>query len=652
MKITVAKHAGYCFGVKKAMELVYSEMNKRQLYTYGPIIHNKAAIKELEEKNVFVTEDLDSVNKGTIVIRTHGEPPKTYDKINSLKNKGIDYLDATCPSVKKIHSIVQKYFQQGYSIIIVGDKNHPEIIGINGWTNNSAFVIESANHAQELEIDSDKIVCVVQTTFNLKSFLEISKDLKLKFENIIIENTICHATELRQNEAMELSKASDVMIVVGDKSSANSKKLFEICYDSCKRTYFIESIWDLQLNNFYSNDKIGITAGASTSPATIKEVVTIMSELERNQESDSEVMQSFEEMLEKSFVSLHTGEIVKGTVIAVNNGEVSVNLGYKSDGIIPREEIGLEQDAEASEVFKPGDEIDVFVVRVNDGDGNVLLSRKRIEAQKGIEEVEKAFESGEVISGKVVDIVKGGMIALYKSVRIFIPSSQVSNRYIEDLTVYKGQTLDFKIIELDRSKRRIVGGRKELAREEENKRIEKVYSSIAANDKVKGTVSRIVDFGAFVDLGGVDGLIHISELSWGTVKSPRDVLKEGQEVEVIVLDVNKEKGKISLSLKDKDNDPWNIVKDKYAIGNNVTGKIVRMVPFGAFVELEPGVDGLIHISQISTKHVAKPEDELSIGQEVVARVTDVNAEQRKISLSIKEADMPEKEASESESTEA
>lgn len=352
---------------------------------------------------------------------------------------------------------------------------------------------------------------------------------------------------------------------------------------------------------------------------------------------------TFQQLLDQSFVSLHTGDIVKGTVISVSNEEVSVNLGYKSDGIIPRGEFSSDANVVPSKILNAGDEIEVFVVRVNDGDGNVLLSKKRIEAQKGMEDIEAAFNEKTPVTGKVTEIVKGGIIAVVNGVRVFIPSSQVSNRFVEDLSVFKGQELTFNIIELDRTKRRIIGGRKEMIQKEINEKKAELFAKIEIGSKITGTVSRLTDFGAFVDLGGVDGLIHISEMSWGRISNPKEVLSEGQSVDCIVLDVDKEKGKISLSLKDINSNPWNSAAEKYAVGSIVEGKVVRMVPFGAFVELEPGVDGLVHISQIANKHVVKPEDELKIGEIIKVKVLEVNAEQKKISLSKREADEPQVE---------
>lgn len=642
MAVTVAKHAGYCFGVRRAMECAEGYAEKadpgEKLYTYGHIIHNKEAIKKLEQKGVLAIESLDEIHSGKVFIRAHGVPPEVYTQLNQ---RNLEYIDCTCPYVKKIHKIVEQERTER-QILIIGDDKHPEVIGINGWAGGNAQMIHSLEEAKKLPPSENKISVVVQTTFNHVIFAEIEKILTEKFPNAIVHNTTCLETDRRQKEAVALSKQNDIMLVVGDKSSANTRKLYDLCKQNCKKALFLETIFDLQLNNFERNDRIGITAGASTMPETLKEVAQFMSEMEKNtddmlNENDS---QSFEDMLNESLVSLHTGDVVKGSVISINNEEVSVNLGYKSDGIIERGEYSSDPSVLPSSEIKAGDEIEVYVLRVNDGEGNVLLSRKRLEAQKNMEFVEQAFDNNEVIEVKVIEIVKAGLIGLYKGIRIFIPYSQISNRYVEDISVYKGATLNIKILELDKAKRRIVGGRKELAKQEEDAKREEVFSKLNVGDKVSGTVSRIVAFGAFVDLGGVDGLIHISELSWGSVKNPKDVLKEGQSITAVVLDVNKEKGKIGLSLKDINEDPWKSIEEKYKPGDIVTGKVARIAPFGAFIELEEGVDGLVHISQISTRRIEKCEDELTPGEEIQVKVMEVNPEKRKISLSKKEVDSP------------
>lgn len=645
MEIITAKSAGFCFGVNRAIEACYNEIEKGgRIVTYGPLIHNKNVNKDLENKGVKSVDTLDGCEGATVIIRSHGVGKAVYDE---LERRNIHYVDGTCPFVKKIHNIVRKKRDEGYEIIIIGDGKHPEVIGINGWCDNSAITIDNVDDAQKLILDDEKkYAVVVQTTFRESKYYDILKILKEKSKKITEENTICSATEERQTEAVKISQNVDKMLVIGDKGSSNTQKLYEICRKNCRNTYYIETIEDLVLNNCKFNDKIGITAGASTPPAIIKEVITTMSEMDGVKNTMEGEELTFEQMLNDSFVTLHTGDVVKGTVISTAGEEVSVNLGYKSDGIIPRGEFSSDASVVPSKVVQPGDEIEVFVVRVNDGDGNVLLSKKKVESQKGMEEIEKAFEEKATVTGKVVKIVKGGLIAVANGIQVFIPSSQVAGRFVEDLSVYDGTELTFNIIELDRAKHRIIGGRKALLAKEAEEKKAAVFATLEAGKKVTGTVSRITDFGAFVDLGGVDGLIHISEMSWGRISNPKEVLSEGDTVEVVVLDVDKEKSKISLSLKDVNPNPWTMAAEKYVVGSVVEGKVVRMVPFGAFIELEPGVDGLVHISQIANKRVEKPEDELKIGETIKVKVIDVNAEQKKISLSKKEAEAPVEEATE------
>lgn len=643
--IRVAESAGFCFGVKRAIEMAYEAIGvEPKIYSYGQLIHNKTVTDDLASKGLEIVENLDGLTEGTLLIRSHGVGKALYDEAEA---KGLKILDGTCPFVKKIHNIVHDKLAEGMGIIIVGDGTHPEVIGINGWCENAAVILEDEEAAKTKEIpEKEKYAVVVQTTFRQAKFDKILEILQDRGVNMEVHNTICSATEKRQTEAEELSKTVDKMIVIGGKNSSNTQKLVEICAKNCGNTVHIETICDLVLNNFGKDDKIGITAGASTPPAIIKEVVVTMSEALENavQNLEGSEEATFEQMLEESLVTLHTGDVVKGTVIQVVNEEVSVNLGFKSDGIIARGEFSSDPTVIPSKTVQPGDEIEVFVVRVNDGDGNVMLSRKRIEAQKGIEEIEAAYNDKAVVTGTVTNVVKGGLIAVVNGVNVFIPSSQVSNRFIEDLSVFNGQELEFNIIEVDRVKRRFIGGRKALVEQEIAAKRAALFETIQAGSRVNGTVSRLTDFGAFVDLGGVDGLIHISEMSWGRISNPKEVLKEGQEVEVFVLDVDKEKGKISLSLKDADKNPWKLAAEKYAVGSIVEGKVVRMVPFGAFVELEPGVDGLVHISQIANKHVVKPEDELKVGEIINVKVLEVNPEQKKISLSKRQADAPVEEA--------
>jgi len=632
MEVILAEKAGFCFGVERVVNFVETEAQQGNVCTLGPVTHNKLVIAALETQGVRVIETAAEADEGSlVVIRAHGVPPTVYEELKAQEQR---YEDYTCPFVQTIQRLVRGDATAGRDILVLGDKSHPEIIGILGHAGVNA--VACADEAALADwFPSDKpLTVVVQTTFHIRLFEDLMQQVLKKKPDAKIVNTICAATRERQEEAERLSREVDVMLVLGDKSSSNSRKLYETCKKNQPKSYLIESIAELQLKYVSTNDRIGITAGASTPSAIIKEAYLSMSEFEETNSGN----ESFEEMLNESFVTLHTGDIVKGTVIQVANGEVSVNLGYKSDGLIQRGQYSDDPDVDPAAELNAGDEIEVFVVRVNDGDGNVLLSKKRVDAQKGMTELEEAATSGAIVQGKITEVVKGGVIAIINGIRAFVPSSQVSNRYVEDLGTFKGKELAFNILEFDKAKKRIVAGRKELANKESEAAKEQVFSAIEVGAKMNGTVSRIADFGAFIDLGGVDGLVHISQLSWGRVKKVSDVLKEGQAVVVTVLDVDKEKGKISLTLKDAESNPWYNVDQKYPVGSVVEGKVVRMVSFGAFVELEVGVDGLVHISQIADKHVVKPEDELKIGQIIAVKVTDIDLDNQKISLSKKAVD--------------
>ena len=629
----MAKTAGFCFGVARVVDFVEKEAARGNICTLGPVTHNRLVIASLEKQGVRVIDTPEEADENALaVIRAHGVPPDVYAALDA---RGIRYEDYTCPFVQTIQCLVREDAAAGRDILVLGDKEHPEVIGILGHAGGNAAAIADEEELAGWLPPGRPLTVVVQTTFNTALFAHMEEQIRMMCPEAKIVNTICAATRERQAEADALSQKVDIMLVLGDKRSSNTRKLYETCMKNQPKSYLIESIAEFQLKYVSRNDRIGITAGASTPSAIIKEAYLSMSELEATTTNATE---SFEEMLNESFVTLHTGDIVKGTVIQVANGEVSVNLGYKSDGLIQRGQFSDDPDVDPAAELNEGDEIEVFVVRVNDGDGNVLLSKKRVDAQKGMTELEEAATSGAIVQGKITEVVKGGVIAIINGIRAFVPSSQVSNRYVEDLSTFKGKEFAFNILEFDKAKKRIVAGRKELANKEAESAKEQVFSAIEAGSRMNGTVSRIADFGAFIDLGGVDGLVHISQLSWGRVKKVSDVLKEGQAVTVTVLDVDKEKGKISLTLKDAESNPWYNVDQKYPIGSIIEGKVVRMVSFGAFVELETGVDGLVHISQIADKHVVKPEDELKIGQIVSVKVTDIDLDNQKISLSKKAVD--------------
>ncbi|CUH92646.1 bifunctional 4-hydroxy-3-methylbut-2-enyl diphosphate reductase/30S ribosomal protein S1 [Herbinix luporum] len=628
MKIKVADSAGFCFGVQRAVDLVYKEIsNGLPIYTYGPIIHNDEVVEDLRKKGVKVIETLEELKdlpKGTIIIRSHGISRKVYDEISSY---GHNIKDATCPFVKKIHNIVNK--QDERHIIIVGNPGHPEVQGIMGWCNNNYTVVEDIEGAMNFNLPLDVKICIVaQTTYNYNRFQDLVEIISKKGYDIFVLNTICNATQSRQQEAYELAKKSEAMIVIGGKQSSNTRKLYEICKKECENTYYIQKLDDLDLNSFKSFRNVGITAGASTPHNIIKEVLTVMSE------------KSFEQLLEEeNVVEINNGDVVEGIVLGVKEDEIILNIGYKSEGIITRNEYTNTPNLDLTTVVKPGDKMEAKVLKVNDGEGQVALTYKRLAAEKGNKRLEEAYNNKEVLTAKVAAVLKGGLSVIIDEARVFIPASLISDTYEKDLSKYAGQEIEFVITEFNPRKRRVIGDRKQLivAKKEEMKK--ELFEKIQVGMTIEGTVKNITDFGAFIDLGGADGLLHISEMSWGRVDNPKKLFKVGDTVKAFVKDIQGEK--IALSLKFEDQNPWLTAEEKYATGNVVSGVVARMTDFGAFVELEPGIDALLHVSQISKEHVEKPSDVLSIGEEITAKVVEFNKEDKKISLSVKALEVAE-----------
>ena len=624
MEIKVAKNAGFCFGVKRAVELVNKLSSEgKPVYTYGEIIHNENVVKELEEKGVRVVNDLEDLRgkeNGTLVIRSHGIPKSDYDK---LKELGIDCEDATCPFVKKIHKLAAEYSEDPENqIVIIGSRNHPEVIGIKGWCHTEPLIFETEEEVEAYSENQGKNhIILAQTTFNLNKFQDIVEIFKKKRYYSIVLNTICDATSKRQTETERLAKESDAMIVVGGKHSSNTQKLYNICIKKCVDTYYIQTPEDLDLEKLRLFRCVGITAGASTPNNIIEEVRTRMAEM------------SFEEMLEESLkTTRHNGEVVEGTVIAVKEDEIILNIGYKADGILTKSEYS-NTPTDLTTVAKVGDKMEVKVLKLNDGDGQVLLTYKRLAAEKGNKRLEDAFNNKEVLKAKVSQVLNGGLSVVVDEARVFIPASLVSDTYEKNLDKYAGEEIEFVISEFNPKKRRVIGDRKQILTVKKNELKKALFEKLAVGQVVDGTVKNVTDFGAFIDLGGADGLLHISEMSWGHIENPKKVFKVGDMVKTFVKDIQGEK--IALSLKFEDQNPWAGAEEKFAVGTIVTGKVARMTDFGAFIELEPGVDALLHVSQIAANHVEKPSDVLKTGEEVTAKVVDFNAETKKISLSIK-----------------
>lgn len=623
--ITVAKTAGFCYGVKRAVDGVYEEIEKgNKIATLGHLIHNGQVIAELEEKGVKSYKSVSQIPKDvSVVIRAHGVGEDVYREIGDRT-----CIDLTCPFVSKIHKIVKKHYVDGYNIVIVGDKDHPEVIGINGHCGDSAFIINDINCDMPKELCEKQLCVVAQTTINRFFFGEIVQNIKKTCKSTLIFDTICSATKDRQKEAEELSKTSDVMIVIGGKESSNTRKLYEISKKNCDLTYHIETERDLPAK--ITHNKIGITAGASTPSGIIEEVVKAMSENMKNEENFAELFEQY------SSKTLNNGDIVEGTVVEVRSNEVIVDLGgFKYNGQLAADQLTNDPALKPSDVVKEGDTIKVYVVGVNDGEGKVVLSRKKVINEEGWIKVKEAFEEGKILEGKITKAVKGGVIAITDDTQIFIPARQAAGRFVQDLQSLVGTVVNYKIIEIDDRRKRVIGSVRVLLEAERKEKEEKFWSEAEVGKRYEGVVKSLTSFGAFVDIGGVDGLVHISELSWNRIKHPSEVVKEGDVLDVYIKDINVETKKIALGFKKIEDNPWTIAQSKIAIGDIVKCKIVRMLPFGAFAEIFPNVDGLIHISQIADRKIGKPEDVLSIGEEVEAQVTDINWDEKKISLSIR-----------------
>ncbi len=640
MKITVAKTAGFCFGVNRAVEIVNSLADKKtNVCTLGPIIHNKEMVTELEQKGVYSIDDLAQAEKfDTVVIRSHGVSKAVTD---TLKGMSCEMVDATCPFVSKIHRIVAKAGEQSKTVLIAGDKNHPEVMGIVGHCVNECYTFKDEGElSSALDIilsKNIKDICVVaQTTFDITLWEKCLKNIKKVYTNAEIFDTICNATSERQAEAAALSKASDCMIIIGDKHSSNTCKLFSICKRNCDNTFLVETANDLDLDVIRNSVAIGVTAGASTPARIIKEVLDTMNDVIKSSETIE--TESFEAMLEESLKSLNTNERVMGTVVGIAPNEVFVDVGRKQAGFIPLDELSATPINNPEEVVKIGDELELLIMKTNDQEGTIMLSKRRVDAKKGWELLEKAYEAKEVLTGVVTEVVSGGVIVVANDTRVFIPASQATLNRDDDLEALKGTEVQFRLIEVSQRgrRRKVIGSIKSVLKDEFAELRAAFWETAEVGKTYTGTVRTLTNYGAFVDLGGVSGMIHISELSWLRIKHPSEVVNVGDTVEVYIKDINDETKKISLGYKKTEDNPWVKLENEYPVGTVVNATVVGMTTFGAFANIIPGIDGLIHISQISNKRIEKPQDELSVGQVVEAKITAIDFEKKRVSLSIRE----------------
>ncbi len=651
MEIKLAKTAGFCFGVNRAVDMLYKMVEDgEKVCTLGPIIHNPQVIEDLESKGVKIISDENDVPQDTkLVIRTHGVEKKVID---TLKEKNIDFCDATCPFVRKIHKIITENSDENTLVLIAGDENHPEVQGIRSYCKGESVVFKNSEDLEkftENNKDSSKkeTIVVWQTTFNTVEYEKCLKKIKKHYTNARIFDTICSATNERQEEAMRLAETCDAMIIVGGRQSSNTAKLKAVC-ENCCPTYLIETAKELSSISFSGCEKVGVTAGASTPAAIIKEVLSTMSEntnaIENVIETAEEVAvtsnaedMSFMEALEESLKNMSTDQKVRGIVTGISPSEIQVDIGRKQTGYVPADEYSADPTADPMKELKIGDEIGLIIMKTNDQEGTIMLSKKRYDAQGAWDKIEAAKENDEVLSGTVADVIKGGVIVITNGVRVFVPASLATASRGDSLDDLLKTKVDLKIIEVkaERGRKKAVGSIKAVLREARKAAEEAFWAQAEEGQVYQGTVKSLTNYGAFVDIGGVDGMVHISELSWKRIKHPSDVLAVGQEIEVFVKSLDKENKKISLGYKKAEDNPWEILRRDYPVDTVIESEIVGMTTFGAFATVIPGIDGLIHISQIADQHISKPQDVLKIGEKVTCKITAIDFDKSRVSLSIR-----------------
>lgn len=680
-QIILAKTAGFCFGVDRAVNLVYELVGEgRKVCTLGPIIHNAQLVADLESKGVKIIDDISQAPQGyTVVVRTHGVEKSVLDE---LESKGVDYVNATCPFVTKIHNIVKKQ-DENTVVLIAGDKNHPEVLGIKSYCKGDSYVFKNEEELTEIIqkhkiAQKNNVICVAQTTFSLIEQKKCKKIFKKLCTNCKIFDTICNATSDRQNEAEELSKKSDAMIVVGGRHSSNTCKLRDTGEANCP-TFLIETADELASLDLSKYNVIGVTAGASTPSVIIKEVLKSMSEeiKEKEVETTSAVTEevvetaenadkatkpavkasadgeaSFEELLNESFKENENSKVVTGTVVRITPTEVFVDVpGRKQTGVVAFDDLSSDNISKCEDVVAVGDEIQLVIMKTDDQDGVLKLSKRLFDAVKGWDEIVAAKENDEILEGQVTAVIRGGVLVSAKGTRVFIPASLTGVPRNQELSVLKDATVKFKIIDINPARRRAVGSIKVVADAERKEKQEALWATLKVGDKVKGTVKSLTSYGAFVDLGGIDGMVHISELSWSRIKHPSEVVNVGDVVEVTIKSLDEETKKISLGFKNIEDNPWEILKRDYPVGSVVDAKIVSFATFGAFANILPTVDGLIHISQISWDRIKTPQDVLKIGDVVKAKIIEIDFDKKRVSLSMKEL-LDKPETAEDDSAEA
>ena len=632
MRLELARSAGFCYGVRRAVQMAEMAAEEgRPCVMLGPIIHNRDVIAYLESIGVGLVDTPEEVPPGVaVLIRSHGEGRPVHEALARL---GRPVIDATCPNVSRIHQIVSRAEEGGRQVLIIGTRTHPEVAAIAGWCRRPVVLEGVAELSNWLETAPERrdipLTMVSQTTSTRFIWDSCVEKAKKECTNLKIFDTICNATCKRQSEAQALAARSDAMVVIGGRESSNTKRLAELCGALCPMVVWIERAAELEPSNLCRKASIGITAGASTPEWIIKEVYDKMSD------ENIEIEESFAEMLEKSIKTLNTGEKVTGVVTGITPTEIYVDLGTKHAGYIPVSELTDDPTAKVEDLVKIGDEIETYVMRVNDQEGVVTLSKKRLDTVKSWDDIEQAREEHTTVEGVVTEENKGGVVVSIKGVRVFVPASQTGLPRETPMSQLLKQHVRLRITEVNRARRRVVGSIRAVEAEERAAKAAEVWANIEENKRYTGTVKSLTSYGAFVDIGGVDGMVHISELSWSLIKHPSEVVSVGDTVEVYVISFDKEKKKISLGMKDRSQNPWEVFTGKYQPGDVANVRVVKLMTFGAFAEVVPGVDGLIHISQIADHRIDKPGDVLSEGQMVDVKIIDIDYDNKKVSLSIR-----------------
>lgn len=648
MRVILAKTAGFCFGVDRAVNMAYELANSgARAATLGQLIHNSLVTDDLAAKGVRIISSPAEAQRGeTVIIRAHGVAAEVYEE---LKGTGAEICDATCPFVKKIHRIVAENSGEDTEVFIAGDPNHPEVIGIKGHCKGKVNIFNSEAELDEIIKNDGKnydkrIIAVSQTTFSQKVWKICKEKIKKYYTNAKIFDTICFATRKRQDEAALISKQSDMMIIIGDRHSSNTAKLKAVCSENCD-TYLVERAAELNTINFSHCATVGVTAGASTPSAIIKEVLFAMSEIVNEttniqvEEVPSEVAAAedmdFSAALEESLNNMSTDQRVKGVVMGITPTEIQVDIGRKHAGFVPMDEYSADPNADAAKELKVGDTLDLIIMKTNDAEGTVMLSKRRFDAQKAWTDIIAAEEDGRVLEGTVAEVIKGGILVVSGGVRIFIPASLATERKDEPLEDLLKKTVKFRIIEVNKQRRRAVGSIRAVLKDMRKEAAEAFWAQAEVGQKYHGVVKSMTNYGAFVDIGGVDGMVHISEMSWKRIKNPAEVFSIGQEVDVYIKALDAENKKISLGYRRDEDNPWEILRKNYPVGSVIEAEIVGLTTFGAFARIIPGIDGLIHISQIADRHISKPQDVLTVGDKVTCKITAIDFDKKRVSLSIR-----------------